>query len=181
MNIPQTDWHFIDSIKSTKDIFLGKRSLLVFVSGAFEPASTQTLVEYEAVNKQLIESGVDQVAVVAVNDAWVCDAWAKMYNIENTLVLPDGNGAFCTGVKAAVSRTNKGMGSRAWPTAVIINSEGIVELGAVEDGQRHNAIVEEYDKTTPQKMMGSLLMLDAQAAPCEAEQSLSKGFGLGGK
>ena len=186
LNLPVVDFYMLDDnnnlvAKTTKDIFLGKRTVMIMVPGAFTPTcSEHQLPEFESVHDQILSFGCDQVVCTSVNDAYVMKAWAEKLGITKTIMLPDGNGFFAQGLKALVSKENKGMGGRFWRCAVIINAEGKVEWGAVEDGQRQNASDDPYEETTPERVIGGLLTLQASSNPSEAElefaQSQFKGF-----
>ena len=178
MNLPQVDFYLLPEegndieIKTTKDIFLGKRTVLFMLPGAFTPTcSEQQLPGFEAVYDQIVDLGVDQVLCCSVNDAFVMRAWGKQLGVQKVKLLPDGNGSFSEGLKALVSKGNKGFGMRAWRLALVINETGVVEWAGVEDGQRANASDDPYEESTPQRVIGALLQLNAandEAAQADA-------------
>ena len=78
---------------STEDIFAGKKVVLFAVPGAFTPGCSLTHLPGYVVNADKIKaSGVDSIVCMAVNDAFVMDAWGKAQNAEELLMLADGNG-----------------------------------------------------------------------------------------
>ena len=80
---------------STDDIFAGKKVLLFAVPGAFTPGCSMTHLPGYVVNADKIKAaGVDTIVCMAVNDAFVMDAWGKAQNAEELLMLADGNGEF---------------------------------------------------------------------------------------
>ena len=166
MNIPQIDFYFIEDgkvdIKTTKDLFLGKRTVLFCLPGAFTPTcSTWQLPGFEEAHDDIIALGVDQVLCVSVNDGFVMNAWGKSLGIEKVKLVPDGNGYFTQGLKAVVAKENVGMGLRSWRIAFVINENGIVEWAGVEDGQRANASDDPYEETTPNKVIDAIKELNA--------------------
>jgi len=172
MALPQVDFYLREggewAIKTTKDIFLGKRTVLFMVPGAFTPTcSDQQLPGYEAAYEDLKAAGADQVVCISVNDAFVMNAWGKSLGIEKVTLLPDGNGAFTSGVKAAVVKENFGMGIRSWRVALIINANGVPEWVGIEDGQRANASDDPYEKSTPEAALAALQELNLAAAAAE--------------
>ncbi len=63
---------------STDDIFKGKKVVLFAVPGAFTPGCTLTHLPGYVVNADKIKAkGVDTIACMAVNDAFVMSAWGK--------------------------------------------------------------------------------------------------------
>ena len=63
---------------SSEEIFAGKKVVLFAVPGAFTPGCTVTHLPGYVVQADKIKAkGVDSIVCVAVNDAFVMDAWAK--------------------------------------------------------------------------------------------------------
>ena len=154
--------------KTTKDILAGKRTVLFMLPGAFTPTcSEQQLPGYEAAYDDLIELGAEQVLCLSVNDAFVMNAWGESLGIEKVKLIPDGNGAFTAGIKAAVGKENVGMGARAWRLAMIISSGGVPEWIGVEEGQRSNASDDPYVNSTPEAAKAALAQLNLAAAAAE--------------
>ena len=73
---------------STSEIFSGKKVLLFAVPGAFTPGCSMTHMPGYVVNADKIKAaGVDTIACMAVNDAFVMDAWGKAQNADHILML----------------------------------------------------------------------------------------------
>ena len=98
---------------STDEIFKGRNVVLFSVPGAFTPTcSTKHLPGYVEHFSKFKQRGID-VACIAVNDAYVMDAWAKIQNVPDGLVmLADGNGAFMQALGLEMDATRFGMGLR---------------------------------------------------------------------
>ena len=94
-------------------IFKGRNVVLFSVPGAFTPTcSTQHLPGYVEHFDAFKQRGVD-VACIAVNDAYVMDAWAKTQHVPDGLVmLADGNGAFVQALGLEMDAMRFGMGLR---------------------------------------------------------------------
>src|SRR5262249_4682164 len=76
---------------------LGRGKVVLFaVPGAFTPGCSKIhLPGYVANASELKAKGVDTIACIAVNDAWVMDAWSKDQGAEGkVLMLADGSGDF---------------------------------------------------------------------------------------
>lgn len=186
MQLPQVDFFFREDgewvTKTTSDLFLGKRSVVFCVPGAFTPTcSEKQLPAFEAAYDDIRKLEVDEVYCLSVNDAFVMDAWAKDQGIEKVQMIPDGNGAFTIGLKAAVAKTNLGFGTRSWRLAMIVNEGGNVEWAGIEEGQRPNATDDPYEQSTPEKVLGALrgLKVAAEAAKLADEQA-AKEAGVAG-
>jgi peroxiredoxin len=76
-------------------------------------------------------SGVDTIACLSVNDAFVMDAWGKAQNAENILMLADGNGDFTSDLGLELDGRGFGMGVRSQRYAMIVD-DGTVTLLNVE-------------------------------------------------
>jgi len=80
---------------STDDLFAGKKVVLFAVPGAFTPTCSEAHLPGYVVNADKLKAkGVDSIICLAVNDAFVMNAWGKAQNAEEIIMLADGNGAF---------------------------------------------------------------------------------------
>ncbi len=116
----------------TDDIFAGRRVVLFAVPGAFTPGCSQTHMPGYVVNADRIKAkGVDTIACVAVNDAFVMGAWGKAQNAEEILMLADGNAEFTRALGLELDASGFGMGTRSQRYALIAEN-GVVRHLAVE-------------------------------------------------
>jgi peroxiredoxin len=109
-------------------LFAGKKVVIFSLPGAFTPTCSQKhLPGYVAKLPELKAQGVDLVACLSVNDAWVMQAWAEQHDAVGKIVmLADGSGAF---TKALGIETDLGphhMGLRA-RRGVIVAENGVVK------------------------------------------------------
>ncbi|MEX1196781.1 MAG: peroxiredoxin [Pseudohongiellaceae bacterium] len=117
---------------TTDEVFSGKKVVLFAVPGAFTPGCTVTHLPGYVVHADTIrDKGVDTIACVAVNDAFVMDAWGKSQNAGNILMLSDGNGEFTKAAGLDMDASGFGMGMRSKRYAMIVN-DGVIEHLAVE-------------------------------------------------
>jgi glutaredoxin/glutathione-dependent peroxiredoxin len=117
---------------SSADVFAGKKVVLFAVPGAFTPGCTVTHLPGYVVNADKIKAkGVDTIACVSVNDAFVMDAWGKSQNAEELLMLADGNGEFAKAIDLEMDASGFGMGTRSRRYAMIVE-DGVVKHLAVE-------------------------------------------------
>lgn len=119
---------------TTEDLFAGRKVVLFAVPGAFTPGCSMTHLPGYVVNADSIKArGVDTIACMAVNDAFVMDAWGKAQNAEEILMLGDGNGDFTRALGLELDGTGFGLGMRSQRFAMIVE-DGVVKHLAVEDG-----------------------------------------------
>lgn len=119
---------------STDEIFAGKKVLLFAVPGAFTPGCTLTHLPGYVVNADKIKaSGVDTIACMAVNDAFVMDAWGKSQNAEELMMLGDGNGDFTAALGLELDGRGFGLGTRSQRFAMIVEDGKVTHLN-VEPG-----------------------------------------------
>ena len=119
---------------STDDIFAGKKVLLFAVPGAFTPGCSMTHLPGYVVNADKIKAaGVDTIVCMAVNDAFVMDAWGKAQNAEELLMLADGDGEFTAALGLELDGSGFGLGHRSQRFAMLVDDGAITQLN-VEPG-----------------------------------------------
>lgn len=117
---------------TTDEVFRGKRVVLFAVPGAFTPGCSQTHMPGFVVNAdQLLAKGVDQIACLAVNDAFVMHAWQQAQNAEQILMLADGSAAFTRALGMELDASAAGMGLRSRRFALIAE-DGVVQWLGVD-------------------------------------------------
>lgn len=119
---------------TTQDIFGGKKVVLFAVPGAFTPGCTLSHLPGYVVNADKIKAkGVDTIACMAVNDAFVMDAWSKSQNAGELLMLADGNGDFTAALGLELDARGFGLGTRCQRFAMIVDDGKVSHLN-VESG-----------------------------------------------
>lgn len=118
---------------STDSLFAGKKAILFAVPGAFTPGcSMKHMPGFVRHHDDLKAKGVDLIACVSVNDAFVMGAWAKDQKAEDKVtMLADGNGDFAKAMGLTMDGTGYGMGLRSQRYAALIEN-GIVKHLNVE-------------------------------------------------
>lgn len=116
----------------TNSLFDGKTVVLFGVPGAFTPGCSQAHLPGYVVQADAIkEKGVDTIACMAVNDAFVMDAWGKAQNAEALLMLSDGNAEFTKALGLEMDASKAGLGVRCQRFAMIVK-DGVVSHLAIE-------------------------------------------------
>lgn len=122
---------------STTELFGGKTVALFAVPGAFTPTcSARHLPGYKDHRADLGAKGVDTVACVAVNDAFVMGAWAEANGLNGTddiVMLADGNGDFTRKLGLGLDASGFGMGERSQRYSMLVK-DGVVEQLNIEQG-----------------------------------------------
>ena len=117
---------------TTDEIFKGKTVVLFSLPGAFTPTCSSSHVpRYNELVDLFAENGVDTIACVSVNDAFVMNEWKKDQNAEKILFLPDGNGDFTDGMGMLVDKNQIGFGKRSWRYSMLVK-DGVVEKMFIE-------------------------------------------------
>src|SRR6478609_5231059 len=96
-------------------LFAGKRVVMFSLPGAFTPTcSAKHLPGYLARYDDLRSKGVDLIACLSVNDAFVMQAWADAHQVGDKIVmLADGSALFTKALGIESDLTTKNMGVRA--------------------------------------------------------------------
>lgn len=118
---------------STDELFGGKTTVLFGVPGAFTPTcSARHLPSFVEQADALKAKGADVIACIAVNDAFVLDAWAKSQGVEDKIVmLADGSGDFIKKLGLEMDLSARGLGIRSQRFALVAK-DGKVAHVAVE-------------------------------------------------
>jgi len=121
---------------SSDEVFAGKKVVFFAVPGAFTPGCSMTHLPGFVVNADAIKArGVDTIACMAVNDAFVMGAWGKAQNAEEILMLADGNGEFTSAIGLQLDASGFGMGSRAQRFGMIVDDGTVTYLGIEAPGE----------------------------------------------
>jgi peroxiredoxin len=113
---------------------LGRGRVVLFaVPGAFTPGCSKIhLPGFVEQASELKGKGIDTIACVAVNDAWVMDAWGQAQGVgEKILMLADGNAEFTLAMGLEAELSGAGLGVRSKRYAAIIE-DGIITSLEVE-------------------------------------------------
>ena len=112
-------------------LFAGKKVVMFSLPGAFTPTCSQKhLPGYVQKLAELKAQGVDMVACLSVNDAWVMKAWAEQHDaLGKITMLADGTAAFSKAL--GIDFEIPGMGTRAKRGLFVIEN-GVVKSAEVE-------------------------------------------------
>ena len=122
---------------STDEIFGGKKVVLFAVPGAFTPTcSAKHMPGFVEKAAQIKGKGVDTIACLAVNDAFVMGAWGKAQNTDGkVLMLADGAAAFTKQLGLDLDLSAPGMGVRSKRYAMVVDNGVVKALNVEKPGQ----------------------------------------------
>jgi peroxiredoxin len=122
---------------STDELFRGKKVALFAVPGAFTPTCSQRhLPGYVEKAGDLKTKGVDQIACVSVNDAFVMGAWGKAQSVgDKVLMLADGSGDFTRELGLELDARKAGLGMRSQRYSMLVDNGVVKALNVEKPGQ----------------------------------------------
>jgi len=134
----------------TDDFFAGKKVALFALPGAFTPTCSAKHVPGFVNNYDALKAkGVDAIACVSVNDAFVMGAWGKDQQAGDKVhMLADGNGDFTRAVGLEMDGTKFGMGKRSQRYSMIVENGVVKSVNVEEPGA--------FDVSSAEYMMGQL-------------------------
>ena len=142
--------------RSSDFYFSNKRVVLFSLPGAFTPTcSTLQLPDYDTLYPDFKKKGMDGIYCIAVNNAFVMNAWGKSQGVKNIELIPDGAGEFTRKMGMLVEKGPEGFGMRSWRYAAILN-DGIIQAWYEEPGFSDNCSDDPYGISAPQRLLESL-------------------------
>jgi peroxiredoxin len=116
------------------DLMKGRTIVLFAVPGAFTPTcSLNHLPGFLENRDAFYAKGVEEIAVVSVNDHHVMQAWAKASGGEGKIrFLADGNGDFAKALGLEMDLSGGGLGLRSKRYSMLIK-DGVVTQLNIED------------------------------------------------
>jgi glutaredoxin/glutathione-dependent peroxiredoxin len=114
----------------TGDVLGTGKVVLFAVPGAFTPGCSKVhLPGFVQRADEVLAKGVDRIACIAVNDAWVMDAWAKSQGAnDKILMLADGNGEFTKAMGLEFDGGGVGLGLRSQRYSAVIENGVVTQL-----------------------------------------------------
>ena len=137
--IPEINFFYISESGpkkiSSKELFAGKKVILVGVPGAFTPTcSLEHLPGFIEKKKEIYEKGIEKIIFVSKNDPFVMNEWKKSKSENDIILIGDSMGEFAekTGLKIDLSVI--GLGERLSRFALIIEDNVIKNMFDEEGG-----------------------------------------------
>ena len=106
-------------------------------------------------SEEFYNEGIEDIICMTVNDAFVCNAWAKDNDLMAVRVIPDGSGKFTEAMSMIVDKDNLGFGRRSWRYAVVVDN-GTITDWFIEEGKEDNCKDDPYLYTKPEYILEQL-------------------------
>ena len=122
---------------SSDELFGGKKVALFAVPGAFTPTCSQRhLPGYVERAGDIKGRGVDTIACVSVNDAFVMGAWGKDQKVgDKVMMLADGSGDFTKAMGLELDLTKGGLGVRSQRYSMLVDNGVVKAINIEKPGQ----------------------------------------------
>ena len=141
-----------DGVKAvtTDEFFKGKKVVVFGLPGAYtRTCSSRHLPGYVTHAAALKGKGVDTIACLSVNDAFVMNAWGKEHQAgDNVVMLGDGSGEFTHAIGLELDRRKEGMGMRSQRYSMLVEDGVVKALNVEQPGQ--------YDVSSAETMLAAL-------------------------
>jgi peroxiredoxin len=121
---------------TTDQLFAGKKVALFALPGAFTPTcSAKHLPGFIQHSEALKGKGIDTIACVSVNDAFVMGAWGESQKAgDKVMMLADGNGDFTRALGLELDATKFGMGKRSQRYSMVVDNGVVTQLNVEQPG-----------------------------------------------
>ena len=115
-------------VKTTDDIFKGKKVALFAVPGAYTGTCHKMHLPSIFLNAYAIkDKGVNTIAIVSVNDAFVMNAWKRDTDQrDEAIFLADGNADFTKAIGMELDASGNGLGIRSKRYSMLVE-DGVVK------------------------------------------------------
>ncbi len=118
---------------SIDELFKGRKVIFIGVPGAFTSVCHYAHIPQFVANAATFkDNGIDRIVVMAVNDAFVMQAWAEALNAEDKLdFVADGNGDYARALGLEVDLSPIGLGTRVKRFSALVE-DGLVKTFNME-------------------------------------------------
>jgi glutaredoxin/glutathione-dependent peroxiredoxin len=124
------------AVKTDELFGSGKKVVAFALPGAFTPTcSAKHVPGFVAEADKFKAKGVDTIACISVNDAFVMGAWGKDQKADGkVMMLGDGSADFAKAMDLVMDLTSRGMGVRSQRYAMIVKDGKIDQLFVEKPG-----------------------------------------------
>ena len=79
------------------------------------------------------EKNIKKVFCISINDPFVMDAWGKVHNAQNKVImLGDSNGEFTKNIGAEKNLSHRGLGIRSTRYTMLVENRKIIKISEEE-------------------------------------------------
>src|SRR3979490_2104089 len=117
-------------VKPTEDVFKGKKGALFAVPGPYTGPCHKMHLPSIFLNAYAIkDKGVNTIAIVSVNDAFVMNAWKRDTDQRDEAVfLADGNADFTKAIGMELDASGNGLGIRSHRSSMLGEDRGVKNI-----------------------------------------------------
>ena len=121
---------------ATDELFAGKKVVLFSVPGAFTPTcSARHLPGFVTHATELRDAGIDTIACMAVNDAFVMGAWGRDQNVgDDVLMLADGSADYSRALGLELDLSAMAFGVRGKRFSLLVDDGIVARINIDEEG-----------------------------------------------
>ncbi len=132
------------------DLTRGRKVVIFGLPGAFTPTcSAKHVPSYLAAYDKLKAKGIDTIACMSVNDAFVMGAWSRDQHAgDRVRMLADGSADYTRALGLVLDLTARGMGVRCQRFSMLVD-DGVVKFLNVEAPGK-------YEVSDAQTLLGQL-------------------------
>ena len=115
---------------SIKEI-IGEDKVIIFgLPGAFTPTcSVKHLPGFINATEEIKKKGIKKILCISVNDPFVMNAWGKIHNVGNKiLMVGDSNATFTKNIGAEVNLHHRGLGIRSSRYSILVEKGIIIKI-----------------------------------------------------
>ena len=116
--------------------FLENQKVILFgLPGAFTSmCSSKHLPGYVELHDQFKNKGIDKLICISVNDPFVMNAWGKINNVQDKIIMiSDPFLNFTNSIGATIDKTSRGLGFRSNRYVMLINDLTLVMIEEEKD------------------------------------------------
>jgi len=119
------------------EFFAGKKVIVFGLPGAYtRTCSSRHLPGFVGNAAALKAKGVDAIACLSVNDAFVMGAWGKEHEAgDKVVMLGDGSAEFTKAIGLELDRIKEGMGIRSQRYAMLVDNGVVKKLHVEKPGE----------------------------------------------
>ncbi|MCD2193667.1 peroxiredoxin [Actinomycetospora endophytica] len=129
----------------TGELFATGKIVLFGVPGAFTPVCSDFhLPGFVLKTDELKAKGIDTIACVSVNDAFVMGAWANSEAAEGIVMLADDAAAFTAAMGLTTDASSFGLGTRSERYAAIIENGVLTSIRVEKEFVDHEVSTAEH-------------------------------------
>ena len=138
-NVPNSEIFVLENGEPTKknieDLLKNKKTIIFGLPGAYTSVcSAKHLPGYLNMYQQFKDKGIDQIICMSVNDPFVMNAWGKVNNVgDKIIMMGDPFLNFTKAIGAEVDKSGRGLGIRSNRYTMLVDNMKVIKLQEEKD------------------------------------------------